>query len=103
MLKVQRYISWSFIIYIFFYCLSSLSVFSHNQINKWAIIIAIDKYKDRNLLSLKYPEQDALKFKKLLIDYASFPEDNINMLIGKEATKSNIKKAIYEKLASKCS
>ena len=68
---------------------------------KWAVIIGINKYKDHNLLPLKYPEHDAKEFKRILVEHSGVPEDNIKFLIDKEATKANIKHSIYEFLGSR--
>ncbi len=88
---------------IFFYCFILQPCFSQTSTNKWAVIIAINKYKDKNLLPLKYPESDASEFRKILMQYDAIPEDHIKTITGKEATRTNIKNLIYEYLPSKAS
>ena len=74
------------------------------NIQKWAIIVGISKYKDESL-NLKYADRDAEKVYKLLRAPAGggFEEDHIKKLINEEATTSGITKALHSflKKASK--
>jgi len=88
---------------IFFYCFLLQPCVAQTSADKWAVIIAVNKYKDKNLLPLKYPESDASEFKKILMQYAAIPEDHIKTITGKNATRANIKNLIYEYLSSKAS
>ncbi len=88
---------------VFFCCFLLHPCYSQTSENKWAVIIAINKYKDKNLLPLKYPEHDASEFKKILMQYDAIPDDHIKSITGKVATRTNIKNLIYEYLPSKAS
>lgn len=56
-----------------------------------AIIITIENYAPVNQISkVKYAKEDALKFKKTLIDIMKLPEDEIFMLTDGEAFKNNL-------------
>jgi len=76
------------------------SVYSQAGAEKWAVIIGINDYKDKNLLNLKYPEKDAGEFRRILVEHVGVHEDNIKFLVGPEATKANIKNSIYDFLGS---
>ncbi|MCH8294357.1 caspase family protein [Candidatus Poribacteria bacterium] len=58
----------------------------------WALFVAIDDYRNISP-DLRFCESDARRMQNALINYAGFKEDNIKMLVGKEATKKNVKKA----------
>ena len=75
-------------------------VFSQSAGEKWAVVIGISNYSDKNLLPLKYPETDAEEFKRILVEHGAVPEDNIKYLTGSNATRENIKNSIYEFLGS---
>ena len=74
------------------------------NIQKWAIIVGISKYKDESL-NLKYADIDAEEVYKLLRapTGGGFEEDHIKKLINEEATTSGITKALHSflKKASK--
>lgn len=57
------------------------------NIQKWAIIVRISKYKDESL-NLKYADRDAEELYKLLLTPVGggFEEDHIKKLINEEAT-----------------
>ena len=56
--------------------------------DSWALIIGINKYQ--NAPRLNYAEKDARDFKDLLSKNYGFKENNIIMMLSKEATKNNI-------------
>lgn len=60
--------------------------------NTFAIIIAIEEYrfneKGTGIVRVKYAENDARKFKKLLLEEFGVPEDNITTWINPDAIKS---------------
>ncbi|WP_298938868.1 RNA-binding domain-containing protein, partial [uncultured Dysgonomonas sp.] len=56
-----------------------------------AIIIAIEEYVPINHISkVKYAKDDALKFKKMLVNVMKLSDDDIFMLINEEAFKSHL-------------
>ena len=55
---------------------------------RFAFIIGINNYK--NINSLEYAENDAKSIKEILMKEYDYKEDNITMLLGKEASKENI-------------
>jgi tetratricopeptide (TPR) repeat protein len=63
--------------------------------DRWAIIVGISKYEHQRL-NLKYADRDAEELYKLLLTPSGggFEEDHIKKLINKEATTSEITKAL---------
>jgi len=61
--------------------------------NKWAVVIGIADYRGR-LNDLWHPDEDAMEMKEALITKYGFPEENIQMLLNKEATAQAIVDAI---------
>lgn len=55
---------------------------------KFAFIIGINNYK--NINSLEYAENDAKSIKEILMKEYDYKDENITMLLGKEANKENI-------------
>lgn len=55
---------------------------------KFAFIIGINNYKNTN--SLEYAENDAKSIKDILINEYDYKQENITLLLGKDATKENI-------------
>lgn len=66
----------------------------------FALIIGINKYQ--NLNNLEYAVNDAKSIKKVLIDKYNYKEENIKMLIDKDATKDNIMNSFYEIAQNTC-
>ena len=60
---------------------------------KRALVIGISKYKSEEL-NLKYADDDAELFKEYLVKIDSIPEENVELLINKEATSFNISNAL---------
>ena len=65
------------------------------NIQKWAVIVGISKYKDESL-NLKYADRDAEDFYQLLLTPVGggFEEDHIKKLINEEATKEELEKTL---------
>ncbi len=63
-----------------------------------AVIIGINDYADQAIPDLKYAESDAKAVYDTLTDPAigKFPKDNVTLLLGKDATPSVIKAALYK-------
>ncbi|MBI1929675.1 caspase family protein [Candidatus Poribacteria bacterium] len=62
---------------------------------KWALLIGINDYKIIGP-DLRFCESDAGRMKEALIKSAGFNEANIKLLLGTEATKSGIRKAMKD-------
>ncbi|RNC86711.1 MAG: tetratricopeptide repeat protein [Winogradskyella sp.] len=67
--------------------------------NKYAIIIGISDYFEDNL-KLNYADNDAALFKNYLSDIEKIPEENIELLINKNAVALNIENA-FRQIAKK--
>jgi uncharacterized caspase-like protein len=63
---------------------------------KWALVIGISKFADRNIPSLNYTAGDAQAFAALLSDPAvgKFPKANVHLLTDGEATTKGIKEGL---------
>lgn len=62
---------------------------------KYAVIIGINNYQHPQIRDLNYSEPDALYLKDILVKYARYKPENVEVLLGKEATYLNIKDKIY--------
>jgi len=60
--------------------------------NSWALIIGINKYI--NVPPLDYAYNDAESIAKTLIEKFNFPEQNITLLLDKDANKDNIMRSL---------
>ena len=58
--------------------------------DKWAIVIGVNKFKDKSIPTLKYATNDAKDFAKFLIEKGNFARDHVLLLLDKDATKHNI-------------
>lgn len=65
-----------------------------------ALLVGIDDYRTINP-DLRFCESDAKRMRDGIIKYAGFKEENIKMVLGHEATKKGIKRAIKEWLIDK--
>jgi uncharacterized caspase-like protein len=63
---------------------------------KWALVIGISKFADRNIPALNYTAGDAQAFAELLSDPAvgKFPKANVHLLTDGEATTKGIKEGL---------
>ena len=63
-----------------------------------AVVIGINDYADARIPDLKYAESDAKAVHKTLTDpnVGKFPKKNVKLLLGKAATPSAIKAALYK-------
>ena len=61
-----------------------------------AVLIGINDYKDKSIPDLKCAEADARAVHKVLTDpkIGMFPPENVELILGKQATPVNIKKAL---------
>ena len=63
---------------------------------KWAVIIGINRYKDSQLMNLKFAQKDAVVMGQTLIRKCGFPEQNVKMLLGERAKRAEILAAIND-------
>jgi uncharacterized caspase-like protein len=65
------------------------------NVDRWAVIIGVSKYKDESL-NLRYADRDAEEFYKLLLSPmgGNFKSDRIKKLTNHEATTANVTKAL---------
>ncbi len=64
--------------------------------DKWALIIGISNFQDKNL-NLKYPAKDARDFHDFLIKEANFAPDHVKLLVDEKATRANILSELGDK------
>lgn len=57
--------------------------------DKWALVIGVAQFADRNL-NVKYAAKDAADFRRYLVDEAGFPADHVKTLLDSQATKEKI-------------
>jgi len=67
----------------------ALGTFAANH----AIVIGISDYKDRSIEDLRYAAADARAVREALIALCEVPDENIELLVGRSATKRNIEAA----------
>ncbi len=63
---------------------------------KWALVIGVSRFADRNIPKLNYTAADAQAFADLLSDPAvgRFPKSNVHVLTDDQATTKNIKEEL---------
>jgi uncharacterized caspase-like protein/tetratricopeptide (TPR) repeat protein len=66
--------------------------------NRWALIVGVDEYKDRNITPLSGAVADARAIRDALIAYADFPESQTFLLVSDGAVKPT-KPDIFDALA----
>ncbi|MDP3509062.1 MAG: caspase family protein [Candidatus Melainabacteria bacterium] len=62
--------------------------------DKWAVVIGIDKFKDKRIPSLQYSSKDARDFADFLVKEGNFAPDHILLLTNEEATENAIQRAV---------
>ena len=62
--------------------------------DKWALVIGIDKFKDKRIPTLRYSAKDARDFADSLIKKGNFAGDHIKVLLNEEATQEAIEEAL---------
>ena len=62
--------------------------------DKWALVIGIDRFKDKRIPTLKYSAKDAKDFADFLVNKANFAKDHVLLLSNEEATFENIEAAL---------
>jgi len=69
--------------------------------NIYGVVIAINKYRDKNISELKYAENDGKGIAKYFRDQLGIKKENLYILVGPNATADNIKRAIGVELRKK--
>jgi len=67
--------------------------------NRYAVVIGINTYDSEHIPPLKYAIDDAQAIYEFLVNHAGFPQDNVILLLGKDATQRNIRSALGTFLA----
>jgi uncharacterized protein YdaT len=62
--------------------------------DKWAVIIGIDKFQNNSIPKLQYPSKDARDFAKFLVEKGNFAADHVLLLTNEQATLGKIKEVI---------
>ncbi|MFA7340472.1 MAG: caspase family protein [Candidatus Obscuribacterales bacterium] len=62
--------------------------------DKWAVIIGIDKFQYTSIPKLQYPSKDARDFAKFLVEKGNFAADHVLLLTNEQATLGKIKEVI---------
>jgi uncharacterized caspase-like protein len=65
---------------------------------KWALVVGVSNFRDKNIPKLTYPAKDAKDFANLLQDpgYGRFKRENVALLTDEKATTVEIKRQIEE-------
>lgn len=59
--------------------------------DKWAIVIGVDKFLNPTIPTLQYPSKDARDFAKFLVEKGNFAQDHVCLLTNEQATLRNVK------------
>jgi uncharacterized protein len=62
--------------------------------DKWAVVIGIDKFHDESIPVLRYASKDASDFARFLVEKGNFAQDHVFLLTNEQATRDNIRDAI---------
>jgi hypothetical protein len=62
--------------------------------DKWAVIIGIDKFQNTSIPKLQYPSKDARDFAKFLVEKGNFAADHVLVLTNQQATLGKIREVI---------
>ena len=66
--------------------------------NRWALIVGVDQYQDKNITPLAGAVADARAIRDVLVSHADFPDSQAILLVSDGATKPT-KPVIFDKLA----
>lgn len=58
---------------------------------RWAVLIGVGDYDDKDVPDLKYSEKDAELMRKVLVEQAGYQPENVKMLLGKDATIESVR------------
>src|SRR5690606_16007295 len=62
--------------------------------DKWAVIVGIDRFKDKRIPSLRFSAKDARDFAKFLVEKANFKKDHVLLLLNENASRDNILRSL---------
>ena len=74
---------------------------SSPSIERWAVVIGIDRYRDPSITELQYAAADANAFYEFLITRGGVKLSNARLLLNKDATQVNIRRALGDFLKQK--
>ena len=58
--------------------------------DKWAVVIGVNRFKDKSIPTLRYAAKDAKDFATFLVKSGNFAKDHVLLLLNEDATKHNI-------------
>lgn len=58
--------------------------------DKWALVVGIGKFKDKQIPELRYASKDAFDFAKFLVEKANFSPDHVRVLLDSSATQRRV-------------
>lgn len=76
-------------------------IYTPPKANLYAVVIAVNKYNDKNISELKYAENDGEGIVKYLKERLGIKKENLYILFGHDATVDNIKRTIGVELRKK--
>ncbi|MBX9691254.1 MAG: caspase family protein [Cyanobacteria bacterium] len=62
--------------------------------DKWAVVIGIDRFKDKRIPTLRFSAKDARDFATFLVEKANFKKDHVLLLLNENASRHNIDSAL---------
>jgi len=81
--------------------LEASTLTSSPSVERWAVVIGIDRYRDPSITELQYAEADAKAFYDFLITKGGVRSNNARLLLNKDATQVNIRRALGDFLKQK--
>lgn len=69
--------------------------------DKWALIVGIGSFKNKDIPKLKYATKDANDFYKYLINEANFRKDHVRILLNEDATERRIMSEVGDKFLAR--
>jgi uncharacterized caspase-like protein len=72
-----------------------------SSMERWAVVIGIDRYRDPSITELQYAAADANAFYDFLITKGGVKPSNARLLLNKDATQVNIRRALGDFLKQK--
>lgn len=64
--------------------------------SRHALVIGVDDYTDSSFLDLSYAAADARAIAKILVERFKFPQENVQLILDKDATKVAIERALED-------
>ncbi len=64
--------------------------------NKYALVVGVDKYKDKRIPALRYATNDAKAIMEVLTGKLGFPFKNVELLLDSTATRDKILRVLQQ-------